>query len=246
MGKYSEGLNRKIRDFYKQTGSIEQTEKLCHALLVSNTHKSDKNFLAQIHGEVCESLLECIIVDFILKHNLKGKWFYEKGLILKDPYAKSTSPYMTELDLTLFTPYKILTIECKCYGGDKILADKCTIKRKGKKSFDIYAQHKKHYKVLISNLSTYRYKNETTANIAPLQIGYFNYSLGSIKDERTKEWRMKMPLLTYENITKLLELYLDKPTCWNMDRVRKAVNMIAKDKNARKQKHLEYVKNLHH
>lgn len=246
MGKYSDALNKNIKDFYKKSMDITKTERFCRALLESPMHKDNTNFLAQIHGEVCESLLECIIVDFILKHKLNGKWFYEKGLILKDPYAKSSNPYMTELDLTLFTPYKILTIECKCYGGDKVLTDKCTIKRKGKKSFDVYAQHEKHYKVLLSNLNTYRYKNETTANISPLQIGYFNYSLGDIKDERSREWQTKMPLLTYDNITNLLELYLDKPTCWNMERVRKAVNIIAKDKNARKKKHLEYVKGLHH
>ena len=241
---YKDKTNEKLKEYYKTFG-LKRTLQVAYKMLQLPDHKRNKNFKNTVHGELCETVLEICIIDFMNNHKEETKdWFYSKGLILKD-IESSNSQYLTELDLTLFTPYKVLTFECKSYSGDKQFINECTVVRKGIKDCDVYNQHEKHYTTLMKNIKYFRNPNIEFHKIAPLQIAYFDFSLGSIEDNRTKTWRSLMPVITYANIDKLLNMYLNKPVCWNMKMLKQAIDIIDKNKEKNTKKHLKYVKSLH-
>ena len=241
---YKDKTNEKLKEYYNKFG-LMRTLQVAYKMLQLPDHKRNKNFKNSVHGELCETVLEICIIDFMNSHKDETKdWFYSKGLILKD-IESSNSKYLTELDLTLFTPYKVLTFECKSYGGDKQFIDECTVVRKGIKDSNVYSQHEKHYITLMKNIKYFRNSDIEFSKIAPLQIGYFDFSLGTVQDNRIKKWRAMMPIINYANISKLLTSYLNKPECWNMKMLKQAIDIIDKNKDKNTKKHLTYVKSLH-
>lgn len=241
---YSERINEYLKVVYEKYG-MNKMCKVAKIMLVSKRNKSNKDFRNTVHGEICETVLECAIVDFMSRHPKETKeWRLEKGMVLKD-LQNPDSPFKTEIDVTLFTPFKILTFECKCYGGDKIIEKECTVVRKGLPNADIYKQHKLHYKTINSNFKNFRLINEKTAQYSPMQIGFFDFSTGTIRDNRDSEWKKVMPLVSYDTIDEVLETYLNKPICWDMECVNKVLDMINKHKKRHRKEHLEYVKGLH-
>ena len=54
-----------------------------------------------------------------------------------------------------------------------------------------------------------------------------------------------MPVLNVNNINRVLSSYINKPTCWKMDYLRRAVDIISKNKNNNTKRHLNYVKSIH-
>ncbi len=145
---YASKINKILKQIYTVKG-LEEMTKVAEELLKSKQCKSDENFRNIVHGEVCETVLECYLDNYIMINNLEGVWFYEKGMVLKD-MTNPDSEYLTEVDMTLFTPFKLLTFECKCYGGGKLVVDECKIVRKGIKPYDVFAQHKKHIMTLFT------------------------------------------------------------------------------------------------
>ena len=120
MNDYKLSTHEKLMNYY-DAHDLNKAIKVGRAMLESTSYKGETTFIAHVHGEIAETILECIIMDYIRKYNLqKYGWFYKKGLILKD-INHADSGYYTELDLTVFTPQKIFAFECKSYGGNKQL-----------------------------------------------------------------------------------------------------------------------------
>lgn len=243
MKDYKNRTNARLLAYYREKGK-ENALAVAREMLKSDTHKDDKLFRAHLHGEICETVLEIIIEDFIKNHPEQTKdWVLSKGMILKD-IDNPDNGYLTEIDLTLFTNYQILTIECKSYGGDKTFTEACTVNRKGQKPVDVYAQHEKHYECLLKTFEPFRKLGNGSINVTPIKLGYFNFSLGKVIDKRTIVWKNKMPIFNEYNIEKQLESYLDKPTYWKMDHVKKVVNIIDKNKKSNTAAHLKYVTSI--
>ena len=241
---YKDKTNRLILDYYKKH-SLDRTIRLAYEMLKANTHKNDSTFRSHVHGELAESVLEIGVMDFMKRHSEQTKdWIVEKGMVLRDPESNNRG-YVTELDLTIFTPYKIVTIECKSFQGDKTFTDKCTVRRPGMKHKDVYNQHEKHYRTLMNNFQKFRIINEESARVSPLQIAYYDFSIGTVNDVREAKWKKMMPIINPYNLDKFLEMLLDKPTYWRMNYVRRAVQIIAKNKESNTASHLKYVSSLH-
>lgn len=225
---------------YAKTHSCVDVINVAKAMLESKSFKWDKTFLSHTHGEVCESVLEVIIQDYIKKNPEKTKdWFYKKGLIIKD-IKNPRSGYFTELDLTLFTPEMIYAFECKSYGGDKRITDKCMIRKKAGGTFDVFAQHYQHVKILSEQLDAFRigkYKD-----LPAYQLVLFNFSTGKTEDIRDAKNKVMIPCLNEKNILNIFRLSSGKPKIWNMHHLEKAVSIITKKDNT--EKHLKYVKEL--
>lgn len=239
---YAIKINSALKQMYQAKG-IEEMTKLGEELLKSKQCKEDEEFRNIVHGEICETILECYLIDYIKRNHLEDKWFYEKGMVLKD-MNNPDGEYLTEVDMTLFTPFKILTIECKCYGGGKLLVDECKIVRKGLKPYDVFKQHAKHIETLMGNFYRFRLNNKYSSAYSPIDAAYFDFSLGKITDKRTVEWKTKMPALNINNLYNHLDTYLDKPACWDIKGLKQGVDIITKHKDILRKKHLKYVKGL--
>lgn len=239
---YADKLNARIVDFYKQYG-LRNTVALGKAILNCKKHKDDEEFRTAIHGEICESILECCVLDFIRRNKLEKKWFYSKGLVLKD-LDNLDSDYKTEIDFIIFTPHKMVPIECKSYGGRKYIKEKCLIVRPGKKPYDVYRQHEKHYEILIQNFQGFRDYTEESNKYSIVQLGMFNFSNGELTDQREELWQKTMPIVDVDNINEFLSKQLDKPGLWNMKELRRAVRIVEKNNMKRRKEHLKYVKGL--
>lgn len=232
-----------LLDYHKKFGT-QKTIEIAKAMLKSATHKNDGHFMAHVHGEICESVLEMIVIDFIDEYNLKAKgWFYSTGLILKD-VNNPNSGYFTELDLTVFSPQKIFAFECKSYGGDKKITDTCTIRKKKGGVFDVYDQHQKHFKVLADQMQPFRIVSPKTRGFAPYQLILFDFALGETIDARDNENKMLMPCLNETNAANILKTAFDKPTQWDIARVHRAIDIISKKSEENTKMHLKYVKEL--
>ena len=240
---YKEKTNKEILNLYRTQG-IQKTLAVTRCMLESATHKNDMHFLTHVHGEICEAVLECLILDYLTKYNLtKYGWFYSKGLILKD-VNHPDSGYFTELDLTVFTPQKIFAFECKSYGGDKKITDKCTIRKKVGGAFDVYDQHSKHFIALADQLKPFRIITPQNALSNPYQLILFNYSVGKTEDVRSTEDKLLMPCLDESNVMNIFKLNYNAPVMWDIQRVRSALNIIEAHSERNRKQHLKYGKNL--
>lgn len=199
-----------------------------------------------IRGEICEVVLLVMLEDYIKKNNLeKEGWFLCQGLILKD-LENPLSNYLTELDITLFTPKKIYLFECKSYKGDKKFIKECTLvlkNRKSNKSFDVYSQHIKHYKALYKYLVKFKYPLET--KYKPYKIACFNFSEGVVTDERDSKYQNLFPVLDESNLYDLFSTYKSEPVQWDINYVRRVVSILDVSKKTLTDSHLKYVTDLH-
>lgn len=240
---YKEETNKVLLEYYKEHG-LAPTIDIAKAMLLSDKYKNNMHFYTHTHGEICETILECILEDFFKKFGLsRYGWFYKKGLILKDINA-TESGYFTELDLTVFTPQKIFAFECKSYGGDKKITNKCTIVKKAGGSYDVYKQHSQHFNVLANQLAPFRIRNKGTLNHSAYQLILFNFSTGQTADVRNSEDKLIMPCLNENNVLNIFKLLVNQPVLWDIERVKKAVDIIDKHSAVNRAKHLSYVKKL--
>lgn len=234
--------SRKVLLEYRQSHSLVETIKVAKKMLESKTHKDNVVFHTHVHGEICETILEILVEDYMQRFPVKTKdWFCAKGLIIKD-INNSASGYFTELDYTVFTPQKIFAFECKSYGGDKKITDICTIKKKKGGAFDVYAQHEKHAVVLSEQLRAFR-KSQYIGTQA-YQLILFNFSTGETLDTRTVQNKLLMPCLDETNVLNIFSIYENDPVIWNMEYLKKAIAIIQKHGDENTKKHLSYVKDL--
>ena len=184
MKDYKGSTHDMLMSYYQNNG-LMKTIEIGRAMLQSNSYKSNTAFIAHVHGEIAETILECIILDYIERYNLKKYgWFYKKGLILRD-INHTDSGYYTELDLTVFTPQKIFAF------------------------------------VL------------------------FDFATGETVDERLPQHKILMPCLNESNVSNIFKLNYNKPVMWDIQRVQKAIEIIASHTKQNTIEHLKYVKSLH-
>lgn len=231
-----------IYNFYKSNNCDSQkTINVARKMLTS------KNSSPLIRGELCEAVLTILLQRFIEDNNLKKKgWFISKGMYLKD-LDNPDSSYITELDITLFTPRQIYMFECKSYKGAKTLKDECSIyvKRNGKTSLakDVYDQQFKHFTALLKYVKPFL--NNVKSPVAPFKIIYFDFSDGDIKDVREDKYKVRMPLVDENTLYSLFDNYNSIPDYWDIKGIYKVVQIVNKNKNKLDKKHLSYVKSLH-
>lgn len=227
---------------YYDSHSLEQTLAVARAMLRSASYKDVKAFTSHVHGEICETVLEILVTDYVKNNPSKTEgWFMSKGLIIKD-IENPNNGYFTELDYTVFTPQKIFAFECKSYGGDKRIIKQCTISKKKGGSFDVYAQHEKHARVLAKQLRPFR-KSKYLERPA-YQLALFDFSVGKTVDVRDPKDKIVMPCLNEKNVLNIFSIYENDPVIWNMPHLEKAIKIIERRHNNYAEKHLQYVQEV--
>ena len=234
--------NSVLMNYYNNNSdNLKKVIEVCKAMLKS------KNSSADIRGELCETLLVIMLEDFIKKNNLdRAGWFLSKGLILKD-LDNPTSEYLTELDITLFTPKKIYLFECKSYKGEKMVDKELTLYTKSSKGwnkkFDVYDQHTKHFLALYKYLEGFR--ERVNSKYKPYKIVAFDFSDGDIIDKRAEKYKELFPIKNETNLYDIFKTYNDEPIQWDISYVRKVVEKLEETKGSLTAKHLDYVTSLH-
>lgn len=231
-----------LMDYWKANRNLARFLAVAKHMLVSS------NSRPEIRGEMCEVVLEILLREFIRKNNLKEKgWFLVRGLILNDP-ERPNSEYLTELDLTLFTPKLIYAFECKSYKGSKVLKDECSIYLKNKdickKKFDVYSQHKKHFVCLHKHL--HHNLINVDKDTKPYKLVLFDFSDGSLEDLREEKYKKIFPSVNPKTLTTLFSNYNSKRDNWDVKGVRREVLCLLEDKKNKTVDHLKYVTSLNH
>lgn len=219
-------VKQEVYSFFKSNkGDIDKTQMFCSKLIKLEQSKSGRNVNVSnvIVGEITECLLVCIIKHFMDKHKEETKdWMIYKGLYVRDKVSSS----VTEIDLVLFTQGTLIVFECKNYLGDKIIVDKGTITRKGKKDFDLYIQHSTHLKAAISQFDGLRDRLSNEFN--SYKMVAFLFSSGTIMDNRELSWKKHLPFLGPVGIQKLLESELKNNKVWDLEKTREVLKEIKK------------------
>lgn len=242
---YKTRANEVILERYKERGygfAIDLSRKI---MASQDLRKIDRNADSRnsVIGELCETALEVGILEFMRQNpEATRKWFYTKGLILKDLDTHDTD-FLTEIDLVLFTPNKTYLFECKGYTGDKRIIKAGTIVRPGHKDFDVFKQHNNHANVFIKTFDSFRRKSVPIEQA--YQLAGFTFAPGSLSDERSLKWKTIMPFLQIENLWDVLKANLSSKEEWLLDYAKKAVATIQRDKDIYIRKHLDYVTSLH-
>lgn len=239
---YKSNTNSVLVSDYKVHG-IQHTILLATAMLQSTAHKGDEEFRTTLHGEICETILELGLQFYQEQHRKETtSWFWKKGLILKDP-TSANSKYLTELDLTLFTPQMIYVFECKSYGGKKVLSGKCTLQT-ANRTCDVYRQNAAHEETLLKNINAFRLPGEAAYKAVGTKKILFSFALGELEDTRTNEDKREMPYLTYRTLFPYLEASAKGSAVWDVIALKKAMNVIERAGASLSKKHLEYVKSI--
>lgn len=228
-------------DYYRKNG-LKPLVATAEAMLKADVRdKKESNFASDLHGEIAETVLECSIYDCL--HSLgwsPGDYRVEKSLILKDVESKNEN-YFTELDLVLFTPYRVVAFESKSYQGNKTLSGKGLLKSKSGK-VDVFKQHTQHMNVLIGNFDSFRLKIDT--GLPPYSMFIFDFSLGELKDDRSSSYKAMLPVVHYYDMDVIIRGMCKNKKIWNMKLLNRALDIITKNEDEQRRKHLEYVKGL--
>lgn len=229
-------------EYYNKTKDLDRFILVCREIL------EKKASTPEMRGEVCETVLYVMLMDYIKKNNLKD-WRVSKGLVLKDVTKDKDNRYFTEVDLTLFTPKCAYSFECKCYKGEKYLKDKGTLYVKRgkeyKQALDVFDQHFKHFKVLFENIRPGLDKRVDDKKYKSFKLLYFDFSIERTGDKREAKYKSLFPIINENNLFSLFSTYNERPNYWNMDIVNKVVNIVEKNKKINTKNHLDYVTSLH-
>lgn len=229
-----------LLDYYKKNRNLRNFIEVSRQMLIQ------KGTSPLIRGEICEVVLSVILTEFILKNKLNSKgWFISKGLIVNDKY-NSCSDYLTEIDLTLFTPKMVYIFECKSYKGSKVLRDKGSlyVKNGTRELFklDVFEQNRKHSLALLKYLIPYL-TNKSSSNKLVKMI-MFDFSIGEYEDLRDDKYKKIFPLLNDRTVLRLFDTYSSKDDVWNMRGISSVVDELNSSLSLKTEDHLNYVKSL--
>ena len=188
-----------------------------------------------IRGELSELYAEMCMREYVREHTNS---FYTKSLCFPRTDGKEG---FTELDLTLFTQYFILVLECKSYSGSKTLTDEGCMNVKGRTSYNVFAQNRMHLANLDPYIRNHRLLTVKDAG-KPYIIGMFSYSKDDITDLRDNEWRNKFLLLTEKNILQYLNSIVRNKVIWDIHGLYGTVSKLEKRSKDCMIKHIEMSK----
>lgn len=243
--KYKQNTNEKLLKYYSENG-FDKTVLTAKQMYKVNLKNANPQFRINLNGEICETILEIGILEFMKRNRKTCKdWVLKKGLILKD-VDNPDADFSTEIDLILATPMVVYIFECKSYSGNKVLKDKCTLVTDNR-TFDVFQQNLLHANVFLKQFRPYLRKS---VKRFPLQLALFVMANGSIVDDREKKYKDLMPVVEIENLFHFLSRSLVSSAggtgeIWNMKYVSKALNKIEQHSLKRRKEHLDYVKRLH-
>lgn len=241
---FSDNARQALLDYYFKQG-FEKAITLCFKLMKSPEYKTyaDVNNRNQVSGSLCETVLELCILEYCYRNKEKTKdWFYSNGLIVKDLNSYNTD-FSTEIDFTLFTPSTVILFECKCYMGQKAITENGIIERKGKKPFDVFSQQAVHVEAFSAIFNSFR--KTKRGKIQYYRAAAFLFDTGEFNDLRKPHVKNIFPFLDYNSVFNFLDgISIDSN--WQLDYVRRAVELIEKDSIKLRAKHIDYVKSLHH
>lgn len=243
---YKEVTHSKILELYQNKG-LKYAVNVAFSMLRTGKFKSDMQFAFDLHGEICESVLEIMVLDYCKRFpSLTKQWSYSKGLILKNRMCVGRE-FSTEIDFTLCTPQCIYIFECKSYSGEKDLVGNGLLTRKadvnrGIKELkcNVFKQSRIHYDTLSAWVNDF-----VLAGAEPLiQMCMFDFSIGSLKDNRSRAAKITLPYVTIQNLYNII----DTTGCevvWDAESLKIACGKLEKISRRLTDKHLDYVKKLH-
>lgn len=236
---YKINTSQVITDYYNRTKNIDNLKKVGHSILKSS---SSQNI---IRGELAETLLVCMLNDYIEKNRLESEgWIISQGLIIKD-LENPLSGKLTELDVTLFTPKCVYMFECKSYKGNKHIIGKGVLKvDNSNRSVDIFSQHLGHFRLLKKYLDTFKICKDNT-QYKPYKLIGFIFSEGNTIDNREDKYKSVLPVINENNLYNIFRDYKKAPIQWDMKYINKLVNTLENTKDKYVDKHINYVKSKH-
>lgn len=225
----------KLNQVYEQHG-LQFTLDVAETIL-RKRKPGGKDFRTDLYGQLCETVLEVMIRDYIKTKNLN--WCYAKSLVLKD-IDNSESEFLTEVDFLLCTEQCIYVFECKSYSGTKKLVDAGTIIRENGNNCDVFSQNSLHLSVLKKVFDKF-------SRSPVYQMVLFEFSNGGMSDLREKRQRIELPCCNVNNLFKYVEARERgiQQRNWDLNYVRKALSILEKNSDTLHNKHLQYVKALH-
>lgn len=240
MGDQKATIHKLLLDYYKQKGlepTLQVAKQLLKKPVVSKTDLSTADLSAIFNGEVCETVLNIMIADFMKRNPKKtASWRYCKGVILSDLETRSNK-FLTEIDTILFTPGCFYIFECKSYSGNKTLTGKGTIERSNGNNCNVYSQNVLHLKIVKQWLDRF-------SRHPKYQMALFDFSSGSMTDQRDNDSKKVLPLVNTDNLFSLLRE--SRLEVWKPDDIAAIYEQFSKETEALRKKHLSYVKSLNH
>lgn len=242
---YKEATREFLLTKYKEFGA-KKTISLAMEMLKSKSHRDNLQFVADLHGEICESVLEIVLLEFMSRYpELTKDWRLEKGMILKDK-KNISKEFFTEIDLVLMTPACMFLFECKSYAGDKVLTGSGKLTRtvcidgvQSKKTCDVYRQSVLHKEVFYE-----WFKQFVVRGKEPLiQMCMFDFSLGELVDRRSRAAKIEMPCLGVGSVLQ----YVSQPgeIVWDVTYFDPIIKKLQNISDQLRSRHLSYVKGLH-
>lgn len=239
MIQYKINLRNKILQIYHKKGYTHAVKTVKH--LITNANKKtkefeDKTLAINTRGECCEILLEIQILEFAKRNNLP--WILTKGTtIRRKDYKKDKT---TELDLTLFTPSRIVLLESKYRMGKITLIDKCTIVPNYGNVTDVYKQNIMH----LDNLRYYLADAVINLKLgSPFSIALYVEEIKRVDDQRKDEYKKLVPLIGEENIFDYLAtLAKMKQKIWDIKKLQEILQKLDAESDALFEEHIERVK----
>lgn len=217
--------------------SLSETISLAKYMLKTGFGKEDAKFAYELHGEICETVLEMLLDEYV---KARPECTIQKGLILWNKY-KPDNGFLTEIDWTLFTPECIYLFECKSYSGKKVMTGAGLLSRENGKSYDVYKQSNIHKETLYAWFEDFVLPNKTPL----IQMCMFNFSQGELEDKRTKTAKMEMPVLDEENLLEYLKKESSAEKVWNVKILKIAGEKLAAKSKELQKTHLRYVQKRH-
>ena len=213
----------------------------CDNLIKNSTAKAkkelgDAKLGIQIRGEVCEAFLKISIVEFC-KINKTKNWFMHKGLCLERKDGKKNKT--TELDITLFTPNKVVLFESKFRMNKVEIYDQCKIVPDYGTATNVWSQNIMH----LDNLKWYLADSLKSLELGkPFKCVLFMYSNKDVKDLRSKKYRNLMPVVTKENLFSYLKTLTNSSVeLWDIKSLRARIQLLDNDTDRLFKQHMKEV-----
>lgn len=230
-------VTREVLKTKRMEFSLSETIELAQYMLKTGFGKENAKFAFELHGEICETVLEMLLDEVVKK---RPECSMQKSLVLwnrKNP----ANGFLTELDWTLFTPECIYLFECKSYSGKKELTGEGILSRENGKSYNVYKQSVIHKETLYDWVEPFVLSGKTPL----LQMVLFDFSQGEIEDKRSKVAKMELPVLNERTLLPFLENESKSEKVWNTRALREVGEKLSAKSDELRETHLKYVKKKH-